>query len=334
MKETPLSISEIYKKGKENLEKKGSPWKSPPDSNINASVRMNRQYMDSLFFEPQFFDPVKPETACSILGIELKTPLFCSPLSQTDFMADDGLVEIARGVHQAGALMMLGIGGSSELQKSIDLGAKVVKMIKPYQKTDLIYKKLREAEERGCVAVGMDIDHFYGRLVGDKVDRDDLFGPQSTEEIRQIISESKLPFIIKGVLSKIDAEKAYQLGASAIMVSNHGPSSIDFTIPSMMALPRISESFGKKLTVLVDTGFKTGNDVLKALAFGAEAVGFASSMLLALMADGAAGVELLIDRITAELQRTMAATGCANTSTVDRSIIHPSPFITGAGFVK
>lgn len=329
MKETPPSISEIYQKGKENLEKKGTQWKYPPDSAINASVRINRQYMDSLFFEPRFFDPVTPDTACNILGIELKTPLFCSPISQTDFMSDNGLVEIARGVHQAGALMMLGIGGSSELQKSIDLGAKVVKMIKPYQKTDLIYKKLREAEERGCVAVGMDIDHFYGRLVGDKVDRDDLFGPQNTEEIRQVILESKLPFIIKGVLSKIDAEKAYQLGVSAIMVSNHGSASIDFTIPSMMALPRISESFGKKLTILVDTGFKRGNDVLKALAFGARAVGFASSMLLAYMADGASGVELLLNRITAELRRTMAATGCSTVSAVDRSMIHFSPFIAG-----
>ena len=329
MKETKLSISEIYQKGKENLEKKGSAWKSPPDSNINASVRMNRQYLDSLFFEPRFFDPVTPDTTCSILGIELETPLFCSPISQTDFMSDDGLVEIARGVHQAGALMMLGIGGSSELQKSIDLGAKVVKMIKPYQKTDLIYKKLREAEERGCVAVGMDIDHFYGRLVRDKVDRDDLFGPQNTEEIRQVISEAKLPFIIKGVLSKIDAEKACQLGASAIMVSNHGSASIDFTVPSMMALPEISGSFGGKITILVDTGFKTGNDVLKALAFGARAVGFASSMLLAYMADGAAGVELLFNQITAELRRTMAATGCATVTTVDRSMIRFSPFLAG-----
>lgn len=334
MKETPLSISEIYEKGKDKLKEKGAAWTPPPDSEINSPVRMNRKYLDSLLFEPRFFDPVEPDTSCSILGVDLKAPLFCSPLSQTDYMGDGyvggaGLVEIARGVQKAGAIMMLGIGGSSELQKSIDLGAKVVKMIKPYQTTNLIYKKLKEAHERGCVAVGMDIDHFYGRLAGDKVDRDELFGPQSTDEIRQVISESKLPFIIKGVLSKIDAEKAYQLGASAIMVSNHGPSSLDFTIPSMMALPGIAESYGKKLTILVDTGFKTGNDILKALAFGAEAVGFASSLILALLADGADGVELLIDRITAELRRTMAAMGCANTSMVDRSMIHLSPFMAG-----
>ncbi len=327
MTEGPTSISQIYEKGKENLKKLGSKWSYPPDSKINASVRMNRKYLDSLFFEPRFFDPVQVNTTCKILGLTLKTPIFCSPISQTDFASDEGLVEIAKGVHQAGGLMMLGIGGSSELQKSIDLGAKVVKMVKPYRNTELIYKKAREAEERGCVALGMDIDHYYGRLVGDKVDRDDLFGPQKTEELQQLISETKLPFIIKGVLSTVDAEKALQLGASAVVVSNHGSAAIDFTIPSMMALPRISETVGQKLTVLVDTGFKTGNDVLKALALGAKAVGFASSLLLAYAADGSSGVERLIHCITAELRRTMAATGCANVSAVSRSIISQAPFI-------
>ena len=334
MKDTDQTISQIYQKGKENLAKGGYVWHYPPDSEIGASVRMNRRYLDSLFFEPKFLDPVEVDTTCSFLGITLKTPVFCSPISQRDFVSEDGLVAIARGVHQAGALMMFGIGGSGELQKSIDLGAKVVKMVKPYRKTELIYKKVREAEDRGCVAVGMDIDHFYGRLVGDKVDRDDIFGPQKTEELRQVISGTKLPFMIKGVLSKVDAEKSLQLGAAAVVVSNHGSAAIDFTVPSMIALPRIEESIGQKITVLVDTGFKTGNDVLKALAMGAKAAGFASSMLLAYVADGAAGVELLINQITAELRRTMAATGCANLSSIDRSIIHYLPFMESGSFPR
>ena len=327
MKESPASISEIYQQGKENLKNKGSKWTYPPDSNIGAPVRMNRKYLDSLFFEPKFFDPVEVDTTCTILGVTLRTPVFCSPISQTDFASDENLVEIAKGMHQAGGLMMLGIGGSNELQKSIDLGANVVKMVKPYQNTELIYKKVREAEDRGCVAVGMDIDHFYGRLVRDKVDRDDLFGPQKTEELKQVVSQTKLPFVIKGVLSAVDAEKALQLGAAAIIVSNHGSAAIDFTIPSMMALPRISESVGRKLTVLVDTGFKTGNDILKAAAFGAKAVGFASSMLLAYAADGSSGVELLVNQITAELRRSMAATGCSNLSAVNGSIIRQAHFM-------
>jgi 4-hydroxymandelate oxidase len=331
MKEKPLTISQIYQKGQENLQKMGSKWTPPPNGDIGVTTRMNRKYLDALLFVPNYFDPVEVDTGCNFLGMTLKTPIFCSPISKTDFASDEGLVEIARGVERAGALMMLGIGGPSELQKSIDLGAKVVKIVKPYRETNLIYKKVREAEERGCVAVGMDIDHFYGRLVGDEVSRDDIFGPQKSEEIKQIIAGTKLPFIIKGVLSVVDAEKAFQLGASAVVVSNHGTAAIDYTIPSMMALPKIAERVGQRLTVLVDTGFRTGNDVLKAIALGAKAVGFASSMLLAYAADGAAGVELLINQITAELRRTMAAVGLSSVSGANRSLIHFSPFLGTEG---
>lgn len=331
MKEKTLTISQIYKKGRENLQKMGSRWPTPPDADIGIATRMNRRYLDALFFVPRYFDPVEVDTACNFVGTTLETPIFCSPISQTDFVSDEGLVEIARGVTKAGALMMLGIGGSGELQKSIDLGAKVVKMVKPYRETNLVYKKVREAEERGCVAVGMDIDHFYGRLVRDEVSRNDLFGPQRSEEIKQVIAGTKLPFIIKGILSLTDAEKALQLGASAVVVSNHGTAAIDYTIPSMMALPEISERVGQRLSVSVDTGFRTGNDVLKALAFGARAVGFASAVLLAYAAEGAAGVELLINQITAELRRTMAAVGLSSVSGADRSLIRFSPFLnTGA----
>ena len=321
MTERPLSISQIYAKGKENLKKMEVKRWFPPDSNTDASAQTNRKYLDSLFFVPKFLDPVEVDTSFTIFSVKLKTPVFCSPISRHNFMPDTELTEIARGVRDAGALMMLGIGGSKELQSAIDTGAPVVKMVKPYRRTELIYEKVRDAESRGCVAVGMDIDHFYGLLVGDKVEKTELFGPQNTDELKQLISQTKLPFIIKGVLSVSDAEKAAELGASAIVVSNHGRGAIDFTIPSMIALPRIVDSVDDKLTVLVDTGFKTGNDVLKALAFGAKAVGFASSMLLAFAADGSAGVERLINLITAELQRTMAATGCPNLAAIKRSII-------------
>ena len=325
MKERPLSISQIYRKGKENLEKMGVKREFPPDSNYGASVWVNRKYLDSLFFVPKFFDPVDVDTSFTIFGTKLKTPVFCSPISKPDYMTDTDLAGIAQGISNAGSLMMLGIGGSEVLQSAIDTGVPVVKMVKPYRRTELIYEKVRDAEKRGCVAVGMDIDHFYGVLSETSVTRTELFGPQPTDELKQLISQTKLPFIIKGVLGVADAEKAVQLGASAIIVSNHGRSAIDFSVPSMIALPRIVDSVGDKLTLLIDTGFKTGNDVLKALALGAKAVGFANSMLLAWGAGGSAGVELLINQITAELRRTMAATGCPNLSAINSSIISHMP---------
>jgi len=320
MGEEQLSISEIYEKGKENLKKMGSDWVYP-GGKMGPPVTANRRYLDSLFFRTRLFDPVEVDSSLSILGMKLKTPVFCPAISKRPYMSDNDMAEIAQGVGNAGGFTMFGIGGTKELQCAIDTGAPVVKIVKPYRNTDLIYEKLLDAESRGCAAVGIDIDHFYGVLLGDKVDRTELFSPHNSDELKQMIAQTKLPFIIKGVLSVSDAEKAVELGASAIVVSNHASGSFDFSVPSLIALPEIVGSVGSKLEVLVDTGFETGNDVFKALALGAKAAGFASGLILAHAANGLAGVENLMNNITAELQRTMAATGCADLSAIDRSTI-------------
>ncbi|MFC2045228.1 alpha-hydroxy acid oxidase [Chloroflexota bacterium] len=325
MENKQLTISEIYAKGKENLEKKGIKREIPPDSNLRASMQANRRYLDSLFFETKYFDPVDVDTSLTIFGVKLKTPVFCSAISRLQQWTTADMVDITRGVGKAGSLIMYGIGGSDELQAAIDTGTPIVKIVKPYRRTELVYEKVRDAESRGCVAVGMDIDHSYGRLAGDRVENTETFGPQSSSGLKQLISQTKLPFIIKGILSVQDAEKATQLGASAIVVSNKGRGALDFAIPNMIALPKIVDSVGYKLPVLIDTGFKTGNDTFKALAFGAKAVGFVSSMLLAQAAGGADYVELLINQLTAELHRTMSATGCPNLSAINRSIITHLP---------
>ena len=327
MTEEELTISQTYTRGKEFFEKLGQARQFSPDSDIGASVQANRNYLDSLFFETKLLDTGEADTSLTLFGVKLKTPVFASPMGVSiNNIASTAMNDIARGVGNAGSLMMIGFGNSKELQGVIDTGAPVVKIVKPYQNTELIFKKVRDAESRGCVAVGMDIDYFYGRRFGgDRVDRTNLYGPQRTDTLKQVISQTKLPFIIKGVLSPQDANKAVKIGASAIIVSNHGNDALDFSMPSMIALPRIVESVGNKLTVFVDTGFKTGNDVLKALAFGAKATGFASSMLLAWGADGANGVESLINQITAELQRSMATTGCLNLAAITKSIIQQVP---------
>ncbi|MFC2001769.1 alpha-hydroxy acid oxidase [Chloroflexota bacterium] len=326
MAEEALTISQTYARGKEFFEKLGQARQFSPDSDIGASVQANRTYLDSLFFETRLLDAREADTSLTLFGLKLKTPVFASPMGVSiNKIASTAINDIARGVGNAGSLMMMGFGDSEELQGVIDTGAPVVKIVKPYQDTELIFKKVREAESRGCVAVGIDIDHSLGRRIGDRVDQQDVYAPQSTEILKQVISQTKLPFIIKGVLSLQDAEKAARAGASAIIVSNHGYNAFSFTIPSLIALPKIVGNVGDKLTVLVDTGFKTGNDVIKALALGARAVGFASSMLLAWGADGSHGVENLINQLTAELHRTMRATGCPDLSAINSSLINRMP---------
>jgi 4-hydroxymandelate oxidase len=319
--EKVLTISQTYARGKERLAEIGYKRILPPGSSTSAILSANRKNLDSLFFRTKFFNPSQVDTGLEIFGLKLRTPILCSPLSGFNELSKTAITDIATGLKNAGSLLMLGIGGSPELQSAIETGVPVVKMIKPYKSAELIYKKLKDAEDRGCVAVGMDIDHFYGASRGDTVDMAEVFAPQDTGMLQQLISATKLPFIIKGVLSVQDAEEAVRIGARAIIVSTHGSASVEFAIPSTVALPDIVTAVGDRITVLVDTGFKTGNDVLKALALGAKAVGFASAIFLAWGAGESRGVENLINQMTAELARTMAATGCANLAAVDRSVI-------------
>ena len=325
---SPQTLTELFTLAQKNLKEKGIAQELPSVSNYLASSQANRRLLDSMFIETRFLDPVEPDTGLTLFGVKMKTPAFCSALSKPGYMSDVEMVNLVRGIGNSGSMMMLGIGGYEILQSAIDTGAPVVKMVKPYRDTELIYQKVRDAESRGCVAVGIDIDHFYGIYRDGKADRAETFAPKQTDEMREAISLTKLPFILKGVLSKTTTERAIEIGASAIVVSNHGSSSLDFGVPAVVALPEVVRTAGDKLTVLVDTGFRTGNDIFKGLALGAQGVGFATSVLMAASASGAEGVEQFIGFVTAELKRTMAICGCSDLSAVNQSLLVTSPELT------
>ena len=307
-----LTLSQLYVRGADGLAEAGYNRPLPPDAAMGTPLVANRRYLDSLFFTPRFLSSVAAETSTTILGTAVSVPVFCGPMGGWNKLGDTALEECARGLKAAGSMLTLGIGGSDDLQKAIDTGVPVVKFVKPYGNTDLIFQKLEDAERRGCVAVGMDIDHFHGRLVGDAVDLEDTFAPQSDETMRSAISATKLPFVVKGVLGVDDAQKAVELGAKALVVSNHGMASLENATPSVLALRDIALSVGAQVEVYVDTGFRTGNDIVKGLALGARAVGFANSMLLAWGAGREDGVRRLVELLGAEMRRTMSALGCSD----------------------
>jgi 4-hydroxymandelate oxidase len=323
----PSTISELFNRAVDNLKRKGTEVQLPVASNYSASSQAARELLDSIFIETRLFDPVDADSSLTLFGAKMKTPVFCSALSKPPYLSDEDMGELVRGVGKAGSIMMLGIGGSDLLQSAIDTRTPLIKMVKPYKDTELIYQKIRDAEARGCIGVGIDIDHFRGGFRDGRSRLTETFAPKGTPEVVQAISSTKLPFIFKGILSKSDALKAAELGASAIVVSNHGWGSFDFSVPSILALPGIAEAVGTRVTVLVDSGFRTGNDVFKAVALGAKGVGFASSILLASSAGGADGVEQFMGFVATEFKRTMAVTGCPDLSSVSRALLVASPKI-------
>ena len=139
--------------------------------------------------------------------------------------------------------------------------------------------------------------------------------------------ESNMSFVYKRVLIKISGEalageKALEAGASAIVVSNHGGRVLDQCPATAEVLPAIVDAVGDKMTILVDGGIRTGMDVFKALALGADAVLIARPFVNMVYGGGAEGVKIYVEKLKAELADTMAMCGAHCLADINRSMIY------------
>ena len=134
-------------------------------------------------------------------------------------------------------------------------------------------------------------------------------GPKTVAELREIIDYAGVPFIIKGIMTVRGAEKALEAGAAGIVVSNHGGRVQDGVPATAEVLPAIAGAVKGKLTILVDGGIRTGLDVLRALALGADACILARPYVTAVYGGGAEGVRVLTQKLKGELEDSMAMCG-------------------------
>ena len=156
------------------------------------------------------------------------------------------------------------------------------------------------------MAVGMDVDgagaHHHGP-------QGPARGAEIPGEMREIIGATRLPFIVKGIMTPDEAKAAVKAGAAAIVVSNHGGRILDHTPGAAEVLPAIAEKVDGKAVILADGGVRTGRDVLKLLALGASAVLVGRPLAVGAVGGGAEGVALLLNKMKNELIQAMAAHG-------------------------
>ncbi|GAA2307825.1 alpha-hydroxy acid oxidase [Streptomyces caniferus] len=144
------------------------------------------------------------------------------------------------------------------------------------------------------------------------------------EDLAWLRSLTRLPLVLKGVLTAEDARRAADLGVAGLIVSTHGGRQLDGVIPALDALPEVVAAVPPECEVLVDGGIRRGTDVLKALALGARAVLVGRPVLWGLAVDGADGVERVLATLRAELEEAMALTGRPRLDTITRDLLHPS----------
>jgi len=227
------------------------------------------------------------------------------------------------GALLAGSLCMTGDGadptmfGSGIKAGEANKGGSIA-IIKPREQ-EVIKGHLQTAEEAGVLAVGMDID---GAGLVTMAMKGQPVGPKTPEELAEVIGASKLPFILKGIMTADEAEAAVKAGAAAIVVSNHGGRVLDFTPGAAEVLPEIAARVKGKALIFADGGVRSGSDVLKLLALGADGVLVGRPLIIAAFGGGREGVAMYLNQLKNELLQAMLLTGTADVKNVPSSIIH------------
>ncbi|KRQ87354.1 L-lactate dehydrogenase [cytochrome] [Caloramator mitchellensis] len=273
-------------------------------------------------------DAKNPDTSIELFGKKLRVPVLAAPVSGTTLNMGGKFTEreyiswVIKGCLDAGIYPMVGDTAvdaflPTNLEELSKAGGEGIAIIKPWENKNVI-NKIRMAEEAGVFAVGVDIDAaglitlaLHGKPVG----------PKTLDEIKELVNSTKLPFILKGIMTVEDAYLAVEAGASAIVVSNHGGRVLDHTPGVAEVLPEIAKAVKGKITILADGGVRSGVDVLKMLALGADAVLIGRPFVTASFGGGAEGVRLYVDKIANELKSAMILTGCNDLKSINESII-------------
>jgi 4-hydroxymandelate oxidase len=322
-----VSIEEIRQQALKTLAKRFGQTRAENycGSNVGSitgsSFLRNRAALDEMRLRTRLIHRINVvDTSLEVLGVSAKTPVFAAPIagSAVDYQ------EVIKGCQEQQTLCFIGYPQPHNTIKAFAQipEKKIAWIIKPLQDFEELKKCFRIAEEAGCFAVGIDVDSAAGlqQYTHSSTWRLD-WSFKSMKELQTIREWTTLPFVIKGILSVEDAELCVAAGVDALIISNHAGHALDCTQSAVDVLPKIVNTVGQKVEVLMDGGIRHGTDILKALALGAKGVLVGRPTIWGYNAGGAAGVAKLFKLLTLELARAMQLTGVSDVKDVPMSIL-------------
>ena len=272
---------------------------------------------------------VTPDTSLELFGKSFRYPFFAGPVGAVTSHYSDKYDDMAynnilvKACADNGIAAFTGDGLNADVMKvacdAIAASKGVgIPTVKPWN-LETIEEKLGYCQKSGCFAVAMDIDAAgLPFLKG----MNPPAGSKTVEQLSEIAKMAGKPFIIKGVMTVKGALKAKEAGAAAIVVSNHGGRVLDQCPATAEVLADIADALkGSGVKILVDGGIRSGVDVFKALALGADAVIIARPFVTAVYGGAEEGVKLYIDKIGGELADTMSMCGAKTLSDITREMV-------------
>ncbi len=271
---------------------------------------------------------VPVDTSYTFFGQKLDLPVFAAPVGAMQLHYGDKYNDeayndlLVSACSDAGILAFTGDGMNPAVMEGAakaiaNYGGRGVPTIKPWN-MELIQKKMDLVRAADPFAIAMDIDAAGLPFLKNM---QPPAGSKTVAELKEIAAMAGKPFILKGIMTVNGAKKALEAGASGIVVSNHGGRVLDQCPSTAEVLPAIVDAVGGKMTILVDGGIRTGMDVFKALALGADAVLIGRPFVNMVYGGGAEGVKVYVDKLKAELADTMAMCGAHKLADINRSMI-------------
>jgi (S)-2-hydroxy-acid oxidase len=318
-----------------------------------VTLRANRAAFSRWLFRPRVLvDVATVTTEVELLGHTLSMPILAAPTAMHRLLDPEGELATARACAAAGTLMCVSSITTRRHAEIRDAAPGAPRWLQVYILADRgrTEAHLDEAADCGYSAVVLTVDTPYWARrerdlrLGFEVPPDLPIPYASTDDslratgiafvpvspsvswrdVEWLAGRTRLPVLVKGVLTREDARLAVEHGAAGVIVSNHGGRQLDCVAASLDALPEVVEAVAGSVPVLMDGGVRRGSDALKALALGAQSVLVGRPLLYGLAADGEAGVARVLALLQDELARTLALLGCTRPAEVGPAHVQPT----------
>jgi isopentenyl diphosphate isomerase/L-lactate dehydrogenase-like FMN-dependent dehydrogenase len=305
------------------------------------------------------------DTSVELLGSRYALPFGIAPTAQHGLADPDGEAATARAAASAGVLMCASTSSSRSLEDIAAASGDGPRWFQLYTQDDAGPRTealIHRAEAAGYAAIALTVDlavsgrrerelyagfqlaglefgNFAGDAVAlerwDKQFRQDVKPPQFTwRDLAWLRRVTRLPIILKGILTAEDATLAVEHGVDAVWVSNHGARQLDRVTATIDVLEEIAGAVGGRAEVYLDGGVRRGIDVVTALALGARAVFVGRPMLYALASGGEAGVAGALDLLSAEVRNAMALLGAPSVGAITRTHVDERPYAWSPGMTR
>lgn len=294
----------------------------------DTAIRNYRKWQEIRVNMDTLHENVQIDTSLELFGKKFRYPFFAGPVGAVDMHYSDKYDDLAYNNILVDACAGAGIAaftGDGMNPKIMEHAAAViaategmgVPTIKPWN-LQTIEEKMKLVKKAGAFAIAMDVDAAGLPFLKDYVPP---AGSKTVDELREIAKMAGVPFIVKGIMTVKAALKAEEAGAAAIVVSNHGGRVLDQCPATAEVLSGIADAVGGRMKVFVDGGIRSGVDIFKALAMGADGVLIARPFVTAVYGGGAEGVQCYVEKLGAELADTMAMCGASTLSGISKDMI-------------